>query len=116
MARELKPVSFNTDTKVDKEILEYIEDLGVPFGSYVKLLIRKDMKRNNFNYTDDESYNVAVQLKELVDTLKNINVKVMEDKNYIDESSELNIKKEIEESKEEKKQRMAIENLLNMGK
>lgn len=43
MARELKPVSFNPDTKVDREMLEYIEELGVSFGSYVKLLIRKDM-------------------------------------------------------------------------
>ncbi len=44
MARELKPISFNPDTKSDKEILDYIDELGVSFGSYVKLLIRKDMR------------------------------------------------------------------------
>ena len=71
MARELKPVSFNPDTKVDREMLEYIEELGVSFGSYVKLLIRKDMGVGSTvsNETNDTA-EIASQLKELVSILK----------------------------------------------
>lgn len=67
MARELKPVSFNPDTKADKEMLEYIEELGVSFGSYVKLLIRKDMRAGN---TVIETGEIVNEFKELVNILK----------------------------------------------
>ena len=45
MARELKPISFNNSNRKDMELLNYVDSLGVSFGSYVKLLIRKDMER-----------------------------------------------------------------------
>ena len=45
MARELKNISFNKSNKKDMELLNHVDSLGVSFGSYVKLLIRKDMER-----------------------------------------------------------------------
>lgn len=110
MARELKPISFNPDTKSDKEILDYIDELGVSFGSYVKLLIRKDMRSGvSLNELNGHS-EIAEQLKELVSVLKDNNININND----------NVKKMgntdgIIESEEERKQRIAMENFMNMG-
>ena len=43
MGKLLKPVSFNEEK--EKEMLEYIDALGVPFASYVKRLIQQDMEK-----------------------------------------------------------------------
>ncbi|MGV2804715.1 hypothetical protein GNF85_13725 [Clostridium perfringens] len=106
MARELKPISFNPDTKSDKEILDYIDELGVSFGSYVKLLIRKDMRSGSSLKELNDNNEIAEQLKELVSVLKNNNI---DTKKLIDEADE------IKESEKEKKQRLAMENFMNMG-
>lgn len=45
MARELKNISFNKSNRKDMELLNHVDSLGVSFGSYVKLLIRKDMEK-----------------------------------------------------------------------
>lgn len=106
MARELKPISFNPDTKSDKEILDYIDELGVSFGSYVKLLIRKDMRAGSSLKGLNDNSEIAEQLKELVSVLKNINTdtKKMTYETY-----------ETKENEKEKKQRLAMENFMNMG-
>ncbi|MBO3399153.1 hypothetical protein JJB71_16690 [Clostridium perfringens] len=110
MARELKPISFNPDTKSDKEILDYIDELGVSFGSYVKLLIRKDMRSGvSLNELNDHS-EIAEQLKELVSVLKNNNININNDNVKNMENTD-----GIIESEEERKQRIAMENLMNMG-
>ncbi len=110
MARELKPISFNPDTKSDKEILDYIDELGVSFGSYVKLLIRKDMRSgvslNELNGNNE----IAEQLKELVSVLKNNNINI-----NADNIKNMDNTDEIIESEEERKQRIAMENFMNMG-
>ncbi len=110
MARELKPISFNPDTKADKEILDYIDELGVSFGSYVKLLIRKDMRSgvslNELNGNNE----IAEQLKELVSVLKNNNINI-----NADNVKNMGNTDEIIESEEERKQRIAMENFMNMG-
>ncbi|BDU83872.1 hypothetical protein [Clostridium perfringens] len=110
MARELKPISFNPDTKSDKEILDYIDELGVSFGSYVKLLIRKDMRSGvSLNELNDHS-EIVEQLKELVSVLKNNNININSDNVKNMENTD-----GIIESEEERKQRIAMENLMNMG-
>ena len=110
MARELKPISFNPDTKSDKEILDYIDELGVSFGSYVKLLIRKDMRSGSSLKQLNDNSEIAEQLKELVSVLKNNNITINTDtKKMIYETDE------IKESEKEKKQRLAMENFMNMG-
>lgn len=110
MARELKPISFNPDTKSDKEILDYIDELGVSFGSYVKLLIRKDMRAgvslNELNGNNE----IAEQLKELVSVLKNNNINI-----NADNMKNMDNTDEIIESEEERKQRIAMENFMSMG-
>lgn len=110
MARELKPISFNPDTKSDKEILDYIDELGVSFGSYVKLLIRKDMRSGvSLNELNGHS-EIAEQLKELVSVLKNNNININNDNVKNMENTD-----GIIESEEERKQRIAMENFMNMG-
>ncbi len=110
MARELKPISFNSDTKSDKEILDYIDELGVAFGSYVKLLIRKDMRSGvSLNELNGHS-EIAEQLKELVSVLKNNNINI-----NADNVKNMGNTDEIIESEEERKQRIAMENFMNMG-
>lgn len=104
MARELKPISFNPDTKADKEILDYIDELGVSFGSYVKLLIRKDMRSGITLKELNDSSEIVEQLKELVSVLKNTDTIIQIDKTD-----------EIKESEEERKQRIAMEKFMNMG-
>lgn len=103
MARELKPISFNPDTKSDKEILDYIDELGVSFGSYVKLLIRKDMRAGSSLKELNDNSEIAEQLKELVSVLKNINTDTKK------------MTYETKENEKEKKQRLAMENFMNMG-
>lgn len=119
MARELKPVSFNPDTKADKEILDYIEELGVSFGSYVKLLIRKDMRAGTIivNETNDTA-EIASQLKELVSILKAGTISI--GNTGTNETNDTDIEtavavEEPEETEEERKQRLAMESFLNMG-
>lgn len=106
MARELKPISFNPDTKSDKEILDYIDELGVSFGSYVKLLIRKDMRAGSSLKGLNDNSEIAEQLKELVSVLKNINTDTKKMTYETDETKE---------NEKEKKQRLAMENFMNMG-
>lgn len=119
MARELKPVSFNPDTKADKEMMEYIEGLGVSFGSYVKLLIRKDMRAGSavLNETNDTA-EIASQLKELVSIFKVGNISIG-NTGTIETDNEIAItNEELEETvetEEEKAQRLAFERLLGMG-
>lgn len=112
MARELKPVSFNPDTKADREILEYIEELGVSFGSYVKLLIRKDMRAGGSTVSEtNDTAEIASQLKELVSIFKAGNISIgntgtNETDNEVDKP---------EETEEERKQRLAMESFLGLG-
>lgn len=125
MARELKPISFNPDNKADKEILEYIEELGISFGSYVKLLIRKDMRAggsvvSEINETND-TREIASQLKELVSVLKAGNISIGSavvnetDKETYNEIVATVATDEPEETEEEKAQRLAMQGLLGMG-
>lgn len=110
MARELKPISFNPETKSDKEILDYIDELGVSFGSYVKLLIRKDMRvGSSLKEVNDNSGEIAEQLKELVSVLKNNDININNNMKNIDNTDK------ITESEDERKQRIAMENFMNMG-
>lgn len=118
MARELKPVSFNPDTKADKEMLDYIEELGISFGSYVKLLIRKDMRAGGtvVTETNNETAEIASQLKELVSIFKGGTVSI----GSINKESETDIEtavavEEPEETEEERRQRIAMESFLGMG-
>lgn len=120
MARELKPVSFNPDTKADKEILDYIEELGVSFGSYVKLLIRKDMRAGTtvINETNDTA-EIASQLRELVSVLKTGTISIgntgtNETLNETNNETVVTVE-EPEETEEERKQRLAMESFLGMG-
>lgn len=110
MARELKPVSFNTENKSDREILEYIEELGVSFGTYVKLLIKKDMKSSN---SDNNKDDVSKYLKELVDIFKSGEIVLAQSKDSM-KNEEID-KSESVETKEEHEQRLAIENMLGLG-
>ncbi|MDZ4994548.1 hypothetical protein GNF80_16520 [Clostridium perfringens] len=110
MARELKPISFNSNTKSDKEILDYIDELGVSFGSYVKLLIRKDMRAEVSLKEINDHSEIAEQLKELVSVLKNNNINI-----NADNVKNIGNTDEIIESEKERKQRIAMENFMNMG-
>lgn len=110
MARELKPISFNSDNKADKEILDYIDELGVSFGSYVKLLIRKDMRAGSSLKELNDHSEIAEQLKELVSVLKHNNINI-----NADNVKNMDNTDEIIESEEERKQRIAMENFMNMG-
>lgn len=119
MARELKPVSFNPDTKADREILEYIEELGVSFGSYVKLLIRKDMRAGGSMVSEtNDTAEIASQLKELVSIFKAGNISIGNTGTY-ETNNEIAIDTtktaEPEETEEERKQRLAMESFLKMG-
>jgi hypothetical protein len=116
MARELKPVSFNPDTKADREILEYIEELGVSFGSYVKLLIRKDMRAGGSTVSEtNDTAEIASQLKELVSIFKTGNISIGNTgSNETDNETAITVE-ELEETEEEKAQRLAMQNLLGMG-
>lgn len=116
MARELKPVSFNPDTKADREILDYIEELGVSFGSYVKLLIRKDMRAGGSTVSEtNDTAEIASQLKELVSIFRAGNISIGNTgTNEI--NNEIAIETaEAEETEEERKQRLAMESFLGMG-
>lgn len=116
MGRELKPVSFNPDTKADKEILDYIEELGISFGSYVKLLIRKDMRAGSTvsNETNDTA-EIASQLKELVSIFKTGNISIGNTgTNETDNETAVTVE-EPEETEEQRKQRLAMESFLGMG-
>ncbi len=80
--RELKPVSFN-DSEKDRELLAYMESMGVSFSSYVKLLIRKDMegafdkvKTAPATPTGGEMAEIAGSLKELVQIFKSGTVSI----------------------------------------
>lgn len=112
MARELKPVSFNPDTKADREILEYIEELGVSFGSYVKLLIRKDMRAGGSTVSEtNDTAEIASQLKELVSIFKAGNISIGNTgTNETDNETD-----KPEETDEERKQRLAMESFLGLG-
>jgi len=114
MARELKPVSFNSDTKADREMLEYIEELGVSFGSYVKLLIRKDMRAGSTVIeTNNETGEIASQLRELVSIFKAGNISLGA---RVSNETAISVMEpdEPEETEEQRKQREAMEKLLGM--
>lgn len=116
MARELKPVSFNPESsKADREMLEYIEELGVSFGSYVKLLIRKDMRAGGTVVSEtNDTAEIASQLKELVSIFKAGNISI--GNTGTNETMETAVTvEEPEETEEEKAQRLAMESLLGLG-
>lgn len=121
MARNLKPVSFNPETsKSDREILEYIEELGVSFGSYVKYLIQKDMKAvSTIQYDTNDTKEIAKQLGELVNVLKNKSVSIgaYETKAETNEADieTVEIDDTEAETEAEKAQRLAMERFLNGG-
>lgn len=121
MARNLKPVSFNPETsKSDREILEYIEELGVSFGSYVKYLIQKDMKAvSTIQYDTKDTKEIAKQLGELVNVLKNKSVSIgtYETKAETNEADieTVEIDDTEAETEAEKAQRLAMERFLNGG-
>ena len=117
MARELKPVSFNPESsKADKEMLEYIEELGVSFGSYVKLLIRKDMKAGSavVNETNDTA-EIASQLKELVSIFKAGSISIGNTGTNETDNEIAITSGEPKETEEQREQRIAMQNLLGMG-
>lgn len=110
--REIKGISFNHENKNDNEILNYIESLGVPFGSYVKLLIRKDMN-NNFAPAHENNNDEIVQgLKEISKALQNINI--VSTGTVTTGEKEVALADEKEDLAEE--QTNAIENLLRFSK
>lgn len=128
MPRELKPVSFNPNTKSDIEILNYIDELGVSFGSYVKYLIRKDMRADtahiSTNETTNETGEIVNQLRELVNVLKSSNISIGGSEIETDNETALdNVKIDTDiETEEERKARLikekkdsTISNILNMG-
>lgn len=117
MARELKPVSFNPESsKADKEMLEYIEELGVSFGSYVKLLIRKDMRAGGTIVSEtNDTAEIASQLKELVSIFKAGNISIGNTGTFETENEIAISNEEPEETEEEKAQRLAMESLLGLG-
>lgn len=116
MARELKPVSFNPEvSKADKEILEYIEELGIPFGSYVKLLIRKDMRAGTIIKETNDVAEIVSQLKELVSVLKAGNIAIGNTSTNDTINETVVTVEEPEETEEERKQRIVMENFLGIG-
>lgn len=117
MARELKPVSFNPESsKADREMLEYIEELGVSFGSYVKLLIRKDMRAGGTIVSEtNDTAEIASQLKELVSIFKAGNISIGNTGTFETENEIAISNEEPEETEEEKAQRLAMESLLGLG-
>lgn len=68
MARTLKNVSFNDTDKLDNEIMDYLEEYIPSFGSYVKELILKDMKRVT-NSDSTELTSIANSLQDIVAVL-----------------------------------------------
>lgn len=71
MERQLKPVSFNK-SKEDMELLDYAKSVGIGFSSYVKLLIRNDMREKAYrnNTSNIKTVVSKVDSKKSIDSIE----------------------------------------------
>ena len=105
--RKLKNVSFSLTNESDQEMLKFIDETGMTFGTYVKTLIRNDMKKNNSGCNSNELRAIAEAINSLKEYLKPNNLEQKEEFTNNDVDADV---KEYDES------RNIVSNILNMGK
>ena len=71
MSRKNKQIPFSEKNERDMRLFKYVENVDIPFASYVKNLIEKDMLKNE---------NEKIDKNELKEILSEMDIKESKDK------------------------------------